>query len=73
MKLMVFVGVIVSVLASSAVDRVFEPLSGQSKDYKIGVSFLSFVAMLKNNKLPFVVTLFVSTCNKTKYITQTEN
>jgi hypothetical protein len=24
------------------------------------------VAMLKNNKLPFVVTLFVSTCNKTK-------
>ena len=37
------------------------------------VSFLSFVAMLKNNKLPFVVTLFVSTCNKTKYITQTEN
>jgi hypothetical protein len=25
------------VLASSAVDRVFEPRSGQSKDYKIGI------------------------------------
>ena len=41
MKLMVFVGVIVSVLASSAVDRVFEPLSGQSKDYKIGMCCFS--------------------------------
>ena len=29
-------GVIISVLASSAVDRGFEPRSGQSKDYKIG-------------------------------------
>jgi hypothetical protein len=28
-------GVIVSVLASSAVDRGFEPRSGQTKDYKI--------------------------------------
>jgi hypothetical protein len=26
-----------SVLASSAVDRVFEPRSGQTKDYKIGI------------------------------------
>ena len=41
MKLMVFVGVIVGVLASSAVDRVFEPLSGQSKDYKIGMCCFS--------------------------------
>ena len=27
----------VSVLASSAVDHVFEPCSGQTKDYKIGI------------------------------------
>ena len=27
----------ISVLASSAVDRVFEPRSGQTKDYKIGI------------------------------------
>ena len=27
----------VSVLASSAVDRGFEPRSGQTKDYKIGI------------------------------------
>jgi hypothetical protein len=30
--------VMVSVLASSAVDRGFEPRSGQTKDHKIGVS-----------------------------------
>ena len=30
-------GVMVSVLASSAVDRRFEPRSGQTKDYKIGI------------------------------------
>jgi len=30
-------GVIVSVLASSEVDRGFEPQSGQTKDYKIGI------------------------------------
>ena len=30
-------GVIVSVLASSAVDCGFEPRSGQTKDYKIGI------------------------------------
>jgi hypothetical protein len=29
--------VIVSLLASSAVDRGFEPRSGQTKDYKIGM------------------------------------
>jgi hypothetical protein len=29
-------GVMVSVLASSAVDRGFDPRSGQTKDYKIG-------------------------------------
>ena len=31
------VGVMVSVLDSSAVDREFEPRSGQTKDYKIGI------------------------------------
>jgi hypothetical protein len=31
----------VSVLASSAVDRGFEPRSSQTKDYKIGICFLS--------------------------------
>ena len=31
----------VSVLVSSAVDRGFEPWSGQSKDYQIGIDFLS--------------------------------
>jgi hypothetical protein len=34
-------GVVVSVLASSAVDRGFEPWSGQTKDYKIGSCCLS--------------------------------
>ena len=31
----------VSVLASSVVDRGFEPRSGQSKDYKIGICCFS--------------------------------
>ena len=31
----------VSVLASSAVDDGFEPRSGQTKDYKIGICFFS--------------------------------
>ena len=34
-------GVMVSVLASSAVDRGFEPRSGQTKDYKIGMCCFS--------------------------------
>ena len=34
-------GVIVSVFASSAVDRVFEPRSGQTKDYEIGICCFS--------------------------------
>jgi hypothetical protein len=32
---------VVSVLASSAVDRGFEPRSGQTKDYKIGICCFS--------------------------------
>jgi hypothetical protein len=31
----------VSVLASSVVDRMFEPRSGQAKDYKIGICCFS--------------------------------
>jgi hypothetical protein len=34
-------GVMVSVLISSAVDRRFEPRSGQTKDYKIGICCFS--------------------------------
>ena len=34
-------GVMVSMLTSSAVDRRFEPQSGQTKDYKIGMCCLS--------------------------------
>ena len=34
-------GVMVNVLASSAVDRGFEPRSGQTKDYKIGICCFS--------------------------------
>ena len=34
-------GVMVSVLASSAIDRGFEPRSGQTKDYKIGMCCFS--------------------------------
>ena len=34
-------GVMVSVLASSAVNRGFEPGSGQTKDYKIGICCVS--------------------------------
>ena len=34
-------GIIVSMLTSSAVDRWFEPRSGQFKDYKIGICCFS--------------------------------
>ena len=34
-------GVMVSVLASNAVDRGFEPQSGQTKDYEIGSCWFS--------------------------------
>jgi len=45
-------GVIVSVHASSAVDRGFEPLSGQTKDYKIGIccSFGKHTALRRKSK-----------------------
>jgi hypothetical protein len=35
------VGVIISMLASSAVDRGFEPRLGQTKDYEIGICCFS--------------------------------
>jgi hypothetical protein len=34
-------GIMVSMLASSAIDRGFEPRSGQTKDYKIGICCFS--------------------------------
>jgi hypothetical protein len=34
-------GVIVHMLASRAVDQGFEPRPGQTKDYKIDISFIS--------------------------------
>jgi len=35
------VGVMISVLASDTVDRGFEPRTGQTKDYKIGICCFS--------------------------------
>ena len=45
-------GVMISVLASSAVDRGFEPRSGQTKDYKIGICCFSakHAALRRKNK-----------------------
>ena len=45
-------GVIVSVFASSAVDRGFEPCSGQTKDYKFGICCFStkHTALRKKSK-----------------------
>ena len=45
-------GVMVSVLASSAVDRGFEHRSGQTKDYKIGICCFSakHAALRKKSK-----------------------
>jgi hypothetical protein len=45
-------GVVVSVLASSAVDRGFEPRSVQDIDYKIGICSLSanHAALRRNTK-----------------------
>jgi len=45
-------GVIVCILASSAVDRGFEPRSGQTKDYKIGICCFSakYAALRRKSK-----------------------
>ena len=45
-------GVMVSVLASSAVDRGFDPRSGQIKDYNIGCCWFSVkhVALIKEKE-----------------------
>jgi hypothetical protein len=44
-------GVMVIVLASSAVDRVFEPMSGQTEDFKIGFSSKHATLRIKSNDL----------------------
>ena len=43
----------VSMLASSVVDRGFEPRSGQTKDYKIGICCFSakYVALRRKSKI----------------------
>jgi hypothetical protein len=43
-------GVMVSVLASSAVDRGFEPQSGQTKNYKIGICCFSALSLFQGNQ-----------------------
>jgi hypothetical protein len=45
-------GVMVSVLASSVVDHGFEPRSGQTKDFKIGICCFSamYVALRSKSK-----------------------
>ena len=45
-------GIMVSVLASSAVDCGFEPGSGQTKDYKIGICcfFAKHAALWRKSK-----------------------
>ena len=45
-------GVMVSVLASSVVDRGFEPRSGQTRDYKIGICCFStkYVVLMRKSK-----------------------
>jgi hypothetical protein len=45
-------GVMVSVLASSAIDRGFEPRSGKTKDYKIGSCCFSakHAALMRKSK-----------------------
>ena len=46
-------GVMVNVLASSAVDRGFEPRSGQTKDYEIGICcfFAKHAALWRKSRL----------------------
>jgi hypothetical protein len=45
-------GVMVSVLTSNAVDRGFEPRSGQTKDYEIGICCFSdkYAALRRKSK-----------------------
>jgi hypothetical protein len=45
-------GIMVNVLASSAVDHGFEPRLGQTKDYKIGICYFSAkqAALRRKNK-----------------------
>jgi len=45
-------GVIISVVASSVVDRGFEPRSGETKDYKCGICYFTakHAALRRKNK-----------------------
>ena len=54
-------GVMVSVLSSSAVDHGFEPWSGQTKDYKIGICSFSakYAALRRKSRLVRVLPLTV--------------
>jgi hypothetical protein len=42
-----------SMLVSSAVDRGFEPLLGQTKDYKIGICCFSAISLFHPVKIQF--------------------
>jgi hypothetical protein len=62
-------GVMVSVLASSAVDHGFEPRSGQTKDYKIGICCFSAKHAALTRIVRFVrlyLVLSISHCDITK-------
>ena len=47
-------GVIVSVFVSSVVDRGFEPRSGQTKDYEIGICCFSAKRAVLKGKIKLV-------------------
>jgi hypothetical protein len=54
----------VSVLASSAIDHMFEPRSGQTKDYKIGICYFS----TKHAEASIVLLVLVVSSVKSKNI-----
>jgi hypothetical protein len=60
----------VSVLASSAVDRRFEPRSGQTKDYKIGICCFStkHTSLRRKSKdwLASIIIIQLKKCSSTK-------
>jgi hypothetical protein len=60
------------VLASSAVDREFEPRSGQTKDYKIAICFFSAKHEALRRKSKVGGFLWVSSTNKTDHYDITE-
>ena len=64
-------GVMFSVLASSVVDRGFEPRSGQTKDYKIGICCLSAkhtaLRRKSNDRIIIIICPSGATCLPTDY------